>query len=184
MKSYVQWLLGARNWITVIIERSVHSLVTYWGLNFCWWLFTTFWYVISEKRKKSCFFEIWKKNEKYVFSNTAVAGSQTSRSCYALTIWVNQSFWPCPLWGKTRSDGGSSGVCSSLWCEFVVPIGDDPQAFLAAGLSEMRHCRPPSYIDTAPVVVLSPHPHFQVRLSGASSLHLFLPKLRNTFTIW
>ena len=63
MKSYVQWLLGARNWITMIIERSDHSLVTYWGLNFCWWLFTTFWYVISKKRKKSCFFEIWKKRK-------------------------------------------------------------------------------------------------------------------------
>ena len=69
-----QWLFGARNWITVIIERSDHSLVTYLGLNFCWWLFTTFWYVISKKRKKSCFFEIWKKNEKYVFSNTGHSG--------------------------------------------------------------------------------------------------------------
>ena len=64
-----QWLLGARNWITVIIERSDHSLVTYWGLNFCWWLFTTFWYVISKKRKKSSFLKS-EKNEKYVFSNT------------------------------------------------------------------------------------------------------------------
>ena len=66
-----QWLLRARNWITctVIIERSNHSLVTHWGLKFCWWLFTTFWYVISKKRKQPCFFEIW-KNEKYVFSNT------------------------------------------------------------------------------------------------------------------
>jgi len=46
-----QWLLGARNWITVITERSDQSLVTYWGLNFCWWLFTTFWYVISKNVK-------------------------------------------------------------------------------------------------------------------------------------
>jgi len=65
-----QWLLGARNWITVIIERTDHSLVTYWELNFCWWLFTTFWYVISKKRKKSCFLKS-EKNEKCVFSNTA-----------------------------------------------------------------------------------------------------------------
>ena len=146
MKSYAQWLFGARNWITVIIERSDHSLpsvlwccwlggrkgirpvkhwvvgagvvvclerdadlhmaqlmplpltvscftkiqigstflvpahlsspgkravkrvffdhslVTYWGLNFCWWLFTTFW-CHFKKSKKSCFFEIWKKRK-------------------------------------------------------------------------------------------------------------------------
>ena len=63
LNGHRQWLLGARNWITVIIERSDHSLVAYWGLNFCWWLFTTFWFVISKKRKKSCFFEIWKKRK-------------------------------------------------------------------------------------------------------------------------
>jgi len=32
--------------------------------------FLRFFGVISKKRKKSRFFEIWKKNEKYVFSNT------------------------------------------------------------------------------------------------------------------
>ena len=63
LNEHRQWLLGTRNWITVIIERSDHSLVTYWGLNFCWWLFTTFWYVISKKNVKSCFFEIWKKRK-------------------------------------------------------------------------------------------------------------------------
>ena len=68
LNGHRQWLLGAKNWITVIIERSDHSLVTYWGLNSCWWLFTTFWYVISKKRKKSCFLKS-EKNEKYVFSN-------------------------------------------------------------------------------------------------------------------
>jgi len=30
-----------------------------------------FWQVISKKREKSYFFEIWKKNVKHVFSNTA-----------------------------------------------------------------------------------------------------------------
>jgi len=64
MKSYAQWLLGARNWITVIIERSDHSLVTYWGLNFCWWLFTTFWYVIFKKTLKSHVFWNLKKKRK------------------------------------------------------------------------------------------------------------------------
>ena len=63
MKSYVQWLLGARNWITVIIERSDHSLVTYWGLNFCWWLFTTFWYVIFKKTYKIMYFWNLKKRK-------------------------------------------------------------------------------------------------------------------------
>ena len=57
------------NCITVIIERSDHSLVTYWGLNFCWWLFTTFWYIISKKRKMSCFLKSEKKT-KNTYSRT------------------------------------------------------------------------------------------------------------------
>ena len=64
------WELG------IELQRSLsevitESLVTYWGLNFCWWLFTTFWYVISKKRKKSCFFEIWKKT-KNTYSRTLI----------------------------------------------------------------------------------------------------------------
>ena len=67
-----QWLLGARNWITVITERSDHSLVTYWGLNFCWWLFTTFWYVISKNTKSHVFFEIWKKRKIRILEHWSV----------------------------------------------------------------------------------------------------------------
>ena len=72
-----QWLLGARNWITVIIERSDHSLVTYWGLNFCWWLFTTFWYVISKKVKSHVFWYLKKTKNTY---SRALGVGENSRS--------------------------------------------------------------------------------------------------------
>ena len=91
LNGHTQWLLGARNWITVIIERSDHSLVTYWGLNFRWWLFTTFWYVISKKRKKSCFFEIWKKRKMRILEHC---------------LWRHRLLW---IWCKHCSCCSSGG---------------------------------------------------------------------------
>jgi len=84
--SAIRTSLAARNWITVIIERSDHSLVAYWGLNFCWCLFTTFWYVISKNVKSHVFWNL-KKNEKFVFSNTGML--RYSRPAYTVRL-----LWP------------------------------------------------------------------------------------------
>jgi len=100
-----QWLLGARNWITctVIIERSNHSLVTHWGLKFCWWLFTTFWYVIWKKRKQSCFLKSEKKRKiGYLFSNTGW-------DCRGCSLVLD-------LWEHVRPTFARGCFCRWDWC--------------------------------------------------------------------
>ena len=87
-----QWLLGARNWITVIIERSDHFLLTYRGLNFCGWLFTTFWYVISKNVKSHVFLKCEKKRKIRSLEHCSFFVRQSSTlsdtcSCMSSAYW-------------------------------------------------------------------------------------------------
>ena len=92
--------------------RSDHSLVTYWGLNFCWWLFTTFWYAISKKRKSHVFWNL-KKNEKYVFSNTAGGRRYQSIGAGNIRLWKldSQKEWRNTSWRlwDERTEKDSAG---------------------------------------------------------------------------
>ena len=100
LNGHRQWLVGARNWITVIIERSDHSLAMYWGLNFCWWLFTTF-YTSFQKNVKSCFLKSEKTKNTYSRTlrdtvshskqRSYTAGLVTSMSNYIPTAWTRHS---------------------------------------------------------------------------------------------
>ena len=72
-----QWLRmdGTRdlqgNWIMVITERSMWTHFDALRTKLLLKIFTTFWYVILKKRKKSCFLKS-EKNVNYVFSNSGL----------------------------------------------------------------------------------------------------------------
>ena len=70
-----------------------------WGLNFCSRFFTTFWYVISKKRKKSCYLkiEIWKK-VKYVFSNSDCLCDREPFTHWTQVVQDNR-----PMFHRTRT---------------------------------------------------------------------------------
>ena len=72
-----QWLRmdhtrGSGNWITVITERSMWTHFDGLTTKLLLKIFTSFWYVISEKKRKSHDFLNLKKNVKYIFSNSAM----------------------------------------------------------------------------------------------------------------
>jgi len=99
LNGHRQWLVGARNWITVIIERSDHSLATYWGLNFCWWLFTTF-YTSFQKNVKSHVFWNLKKRKIRILEHWEILYHTVSKEA-TQPAWSPQ----CPTTFQPRGHG-------------------------------------------------------------------------------